>query len=109
MSAWVQPCWPWCSSSLRAAESAVATLRSPPRQRWFGFALLLDYVFYASLFGGVLTLAIIYFRGVPLPQVFVGLSCAERLHRSGVPYGIALVAAALVIYPHTHWMAAIGR
>ena len=58
MSAWVQPCWPWCSSSLRAAESAVATLRSPPRQRWFGFALLLDYVFYASLFGGVLTLAL---------------------------------------------------
>ena len=35
---------------------------------WFGFAHLLDYLLYASLFGGVLTLAIIYFRGVPLPQ-----------------------------------------
>ena len=53
----------------------------------------------------------IYFRGMPLPQVFVGLPWAERLHRSdsGVPYGIALAAAALVVYPHTQWMAAIGR
>lgn len=78
---------------------------------WFGFAHLLDYLFYASLFGGVLTLAIIYFRGVPLPQTFVGLPWAERLHRSdsGVPYGIALAAAALLVYPHTQWMASIGR
>jgi prepilin peptidase CpaA len=78
---------------------------------WLGFANLLDYLFYASLLGGALTLAIIYFRGVPLPQVFVGLPWAERLHRSdsGVPYGIALAAAALVVYPHTPWMAAIGR
>ncbi|MGO9049454.1 MAG: hypothetical protein ACLQFW_21670 [Xanthobacteraceae bacterium] len=46
-----------------------------------------------------------------MPQVLVGLPWAERLHRSdsGVPYGIALVAAALVVYPHTAWMAAIGR
>jgi len=36
---------------------------------WFGFAHLVDYLFYASVFGGALTLAIIYFRGMPLPQV----------------------------------------
>jgi|RhiMetdeSRZDD1v2_1073273.scaffolds.fasta_scaffold745560_1 prepilin peptidase CpaA len=78
---------------------------------WLGFAHLVDYLFYASLFGGALTLAIIYFRGIPLPQAFVGLPWAERLHRSdsGVPYGIALAAAALVVYPHTEWMAAVGR
>jgi prepilin peptidase CpaA len=78
---------------------------------WLGFADLLDYLFYASLLGGALTLAIIFFRRAPLPQVFVGLPWAERLHRSdsGVPYGIALAAAALVVYPHTPWMAAIGR
>ena len=78
---------------------------------WFGFAQLLDYLFYASLLGGALTLAIIYFRGLPLPPVCVGLPWAERLHRSdsGVPYGIALAASALVVYPHTEWMVAIGR
>jgi prepilin peptidase CpaA len=43
--------------------------------------------------------------------VFVGLPWVERLHcsDSGVPYGIVLAAAALVVYPHTEWMAAIGR
>jgi prepilin peptidase CpaA len=78
---------------------------------WLGFAALPDYLLYASLFGGALTLAIVYYRGMPLPPVCVGLPWAERLHRSdaGVPYGIALAAAALVIYPHTNWMAAIGR
>jgi len=78
---------------------------------WFGFAHLADYLFYASLFGGALTVAIIQFRAMPLPQAFVGRDWAERLHRSdgGVPYGIALAAAALLVYPQTEWMAAIIR
>jgi len=75
---------------------------------WMGFAHLTVYLFYASLFGGALTLMIIQFRTIPLPKVFVGHEWAERLHRSdsGVPYGIALAAAALVVYPHTEWIAA---
>ena len=75
---------------------------------WLGFAHLADYLLYASLFGGALTVLIIQFRAVPLPRVFVGREWAERLHRrdGGVPYGIALAAAALLIYPHTEWMKA---
>jgi prepilin peptidase CpaA len=78
---------------------------------WLGFAHLADYLVYASLFGGALTLAIIQFRTMPLPRLFVGREWAERLHRldAGVPYGIALAAAALLVYPHTEWMAAITR
>jgi prepilin peptidase CpaA len=78
---------------------------------WLGFAHLADYLLYASLFGGALTLAIIQFRAMPLPGLFVGREWAERLHRldGGVPYGIALAAAALLVYPHTEWMAAINR
>ena len=34
---------------------------------WFGFDYLLDYLIYASLFGGVLTLVLIQFRRLPLP------------------------------------------
>jgi len=34
---------------------------------WFGFDYLLDYLVYASLFGGVLTLILIQFRRLPLP------------------------------------------
>jgi len=78
---------------------------------WLGFAHLADYLLYASILGGALTLLIIQFRAVPLPQVFVGRQWAERLHRSdsGVPYGIALAVAALIVYPQTEWMAAVGH
>ncbi len=78
---------------------------------WFGFSHLVDYLFYASLLGGALTLLIIKFRGIPLPPVFIGRQWAERLHQrdSGVPYGIALATAALIVYPQTEWMTAIGR
>ena len=37
---------------------------------WFGFDNLLDYLVYASLFGGVLTIALIQFRKLPLPGGF---------------------------------------
>jgi prepilin peptidase CpaA len=78
---------------------------------WLGFAHLADYLVYAALFGGVLTLLIIQFRVMPLPQVLLGRQWAERLHRSdsGIPYGIALAAAALIVYPQTEWMAALGH
>jgi prepilin peptidase CpaA len=77
---------------------------------WFGFDYLLDYLIYASLFGGALTLAIIQFRKLPLPAVFARQTWILRLHETGggVPYGIALAAAALAVYPKTGWMPAYG-
>ena len=77
---------------------------------WFGFDQLLEYALYASLLGGVLTLAMIRFRLLPLPQVLARQEWLKRLHQldSGVPYGIALAAAALLIYPETPWMKAAG-
>ena len=46
---------------------------------------------------------------MPLPGLLARQPWAQRLHRndSGVPYGIALAAAALAIYPDTIWMRAI--
>ena len=77
---------------------------------WFGFDHLLEYALYGSIFGGVLTLALLQFRAWPLPQLLVGQAWAERLHepRGGVPYGIALAAAALIVYPSTVWMPHLG-
>jgi prepilin peptidase CpaA len=77
---------------------------------WLGFDHLLDYLFYASLLGGVMTLLLIQFRLHPLPSILAGHGWAERLHRkdAGVPYGIALAAAALAVYPDTFWMRAFG-
>jgi len=73
---------------------------------WLGFAHLFDYLIYSSILGGVLTVALIQFRKLPLPAALAGHEWIERLHRTGgaVPYGIALAAAALLIYPHTEWM-----
>jgi len=77
---------------------------------WFGFDYLLTYLVYASLIGGALTLLLIRFRLAPLPELLAGQIWAERLHQpdGAVPYGIALAAAALVVYPDTPWMKAIG-
>ena len=78
---------------------------------WLGLVHLADYLVYASLIGGALTVLIIQFRTIPLPRLLAGRDWAERLHRgdAGVPYGIALAVAALLVYPHTEWMTAAGH
>jgi prepilin peptidase CpaA len=75
---------------------------------WFGFDHLYDYVLCASIFGGALTLLILKFREYPLPQFLGRQAWLVRLHGEGVgiPYGIALAIAALLIYPYTVWMSA---
>jgi prepilin peptidase CpaA len=75
---------------------------------WLGFDQLLTYFLWASLFGGVLTYLLIRFRFMPLPDCLAGEEWLARLHRmdAGVPYGIALAAAALIVYPDTAFMAA---
>jgi len=77
---------------------------------WLGFDQILNYLICASLLGGLLTLAIMRFRLMPLPQFLADQEWAQRLHRmdSGIPYGIALAIAALVVYPNTPWMKSLG-
>ena len=77
---------------------------------WFGFGQLLNYLLYASLFGGALTLLLLQFRQWPLPYPLAGQAWLLKLHakETGIPYGIALAAAALAVYPKTGWMPAIG-
>ena len=76
---------------------------------WFGFAHLMDYLLYASVFGGALTLLLLQFRQWPLPYALTGQAWLMKLHakETGVPYGIALAIGALMIYPETEWVRAI--
>ncbi|HWX61573.1 A24 family peptidase [Bradyrhizobium sp.] len=76
---------------------------------WFGFAHLLNYLVYASLFGGALTLLLLQFRQWPLPHALASQGWLLRLHakESGIPYGIALAIGALMIYPETEWIRAV--
>ncbi|HSV23853.1 MAG TPA: prepilin peptidase [Xanthobacteraceae bacterium] len=73
---------------------------------WLGWAHLFEYVVCASLFGGALTLLLLEFRKRLLPPMLARQAWLSRLHEpnGGVPYGIALAAAALVVYPTTIWM-----
>jgi prepilin peptidase CpaA len=73
---------------------------------WLGFGHLFDYLIFSSILGGGLTLLIVQFRALPLPQILAGQDWVDRLHRpdGGVPYGIALAAAGLIVYPQTEWM-----
>jgi len=76
---------------------------------WFGFSYLLEYLLYASVFGGALTLLLLQFRQWPLPYMLAGQAWLLRLHAkdSGIPYGIALAIGALMLYPETDWVKSI--
>lgn len=70
---------------------------------WLGFDGLVDYLLVASLLGGGLTLAILAARSHPLPQAAARLPFVLHLHdaKTGIPYGIALAGAALLVFPQT--------
>ncbi len=76
---------------------------------WIGFDHLADYGLIAALLGGALTLAILAVRRWPLPGFLARQQWIARLHdrQSGVPYGIALALAGLILYPETQiWLCA---
>jgi prepilin peptidase CpaA len=77
---------------------------------WLGPQALFTYSVYAALIGGVLTLALLFWRGMPLPAMLISQGWLVRLHspREGVPYGIALAAAGLLVYPETPFMAGLA-
>jgi prepilin peptidase CpaA len=76
---------------------------------WLGFSHLLNYLLYASLFGGALTLLLIQFRQWPLPYALGKQDWLQRLHvkDADIPYGIALALGALMVYPETQWIGAV--
>ena len=73
---------------------------------WIGWNAGLEFVALASIFGGVLTLLMLSFRQTVLPAFIIRQPWVQRLHdkQAGVPYGVALAAAGLAVYPHTIWM-----
>jgi prepilin peptidase CpaA len=73
---------------------------------WFGFERLLEYLVLVSLAGGVLVLLILFYRSIAPPLWLCRQPWAMRLHTKagGVPYGIALAAAGLWLYPSTSWL-----
>jgi prepilin peptidase CpaA len=77
---------------------------------WLGPEAILAYSVYAALLGGALTILILFWRRLPLPAALTAQGWLMRLHspEEGVPYGIALAAAGLLVYSDTPFMAALG-
>jgi len=78
---------------------------------WLGFSSLVDYLLMAALAGGVLTVVILLLRACPMPRFALAWNWFARLHnrKSGVPYGVALALAAVIVFPHSPvWVAAFG-
>jgi prepilin peptidase CpaA len=76
---------------------------------WMGPQFVLPFVFTLTILGGVLSIAILAYRkfipaeGMALP------GWAQRLHvrGSGIPYGMAVAAAGLIVYPSTELFKAL--
>jgi prepilin peptidase CpaA len=77
---------------------------------WLGFEHLADYGLVAALIGGALTLVILQVRRLPMPRWAIQREWIARLHASdnGIPYGIALAIAGVLVYPDTAiWLSAV--
>lgn len=72
---------------------------------WIGWDLLFEYVLVSTLLGGLLTLAILSFRNTPISTTVLRMDWLARLHYrdTGIPYGVALASAGLIVYTKSFW------
>lgn len=76
---------------------------------WIGFDNFLMYMAQVAVLGGILALAILVYRRMPVAALPLP-AWALRLHKSGggIPYGLAIAGAALKLYPQTALFAALS-
>lgn len=69
---------------------------------WMGSDHIIEFLAFVTIFGGVLALVILAYRRAPA-QLLTLPGWAQRLHvdGTGIPYGIAIAASGLMIFPHT--------
>ena len=75
---------------------------------WLGPGLALDYLVVSAMFGGILTLGILMMRGPATAIATAHIPWATRLmaDETGIPYGIALSSAAILVFPQSAWFQA---
>lgn len=79
--------------------AAVSTL-------WIGAEHVVEFFTLTALFGGLMALLLLQMRGLALPAPLQGTAVFTRLNssRPGVPYGLAMALAVLVVFPQSPWM-----
>jgi prepilin peptidase CpaA len=79
---------------------------------WLGINTLFEYTLMASILGGLLTLGLLFMRRLAFPSALMKYEWFARLtdRKAGIPYGVALSAAALLVLPKTELFAlVVGR
>ncbi|PYE89244.1 A24 family peptidase [Phyllobacterium leguminum] len=93
----------FCLFAIRAMGGGDAKLMAATAL-WLGWNIdLIHYLATASILGGMLTLAILAYRGSPFTVLAGRFEFMDRLAQqgTGVPYGIALGAAGLLTFPQS--------
>lgn len=69
---------------------------------WIGYGQLVPFLVWVTVFGGLLALLVLAYRNFPAGALPLP-GWALRLHRQGegMPYGVAIAAGALIVYPAT--------
>jgi prepilin peptidase CpaA len=93
----------WCGGGDAKLMAAIAL--------WVGLDNLAAYIAYVALAGGMIATLFSTARALPLPRLLLGEPWALRLHRqdAGIPYGLALAAGALLVYPQTIWFTSLAQ
>ncbi len=73
---------------------------------WLGWEYSMGFLAIAGILGGVLTIILLMGRNFILPKSLQKVDWLVRLHKleDGVPYGIALAPASLLVFSDTPWM-----
>lgn len=77
---------------------------------WLGWDDLYTLLFYTALMGGPLCVLLVMYRAAPLPLWAYNFEWLHRLHqpKAGVPYGVAICGAGLILYAETPMMNALA-
>ena len=77
---------------------------------WIGWGSMLDFSLRTAIYGGALGVAVLMIRKFPLPSFLTAMPWVLRLQdpKNGIPYGIAMAAAAILIFPETALLRSVG-
>lgn len=75
---------------------------------WLGWSQIVSYTVITVLAGGVLAIVYLSLRLVPAGWMQIASQRVASFSQAEIPYGMALAAAALIVYPHSEWWALLA-
>lgn len=77
---------------------------------WVGWEQLFTFAGLTAIFGGLMAILLLFYRSYPLPVAFMRVTWMDRLHQSqtGIPYGVAMAIAGMIVFGDTRWAALAG-